>query len=261
MLLGEILTMENKELKILFSEQAAEQIAAAKHFFDGKGIKTFFCAKDGKEVLQTIQRVKPQVVVLDVFMSNLDAIAVKTACEGLADAPQVFFAAGAYDSEKIHAQMMNAGFDYYFTKPYDFSCILQRIEVILGGNFSKESFELDLEYRVSEILHTMGVPAHIKGYSFLRQSIIMVINDPEVITLVTKRLYPDIAKMNDTTASRVERAIRHAIEVAWDRGNVEVMNDYFGYTINNMRGKPTNSEFIAMISDRMRLALKKERLC
>ena len=106
----------------------------------------------------------------------------------------------------------------------------------------------------------MGVPAHIKGYSFLRQSIIMAIEDPEVISLVTKRLYPDIAKANGTTASRVERAIRHAIEVAWDRGNVEVMNEYFGYTINNMRGKPTNSEFIAMIADRMRLQQRKFRI-
>ena len=106
----------------------------------------------------------------------------------------------------------------------------------------------------------MGVPAHIKGYGFLRQSIIMAVEDPQVISLVTKRLYPDIAKLNNTTASRVERAIRHAIEVAWDRGNVDVLNEYFGYTINNMRGKPTNSEFVAMISDRIRLENKKHKM-
>ena len=117
--------------------------------------------------------------------------------------------------------------------------------------------EDDLESRVTSVLHNMGVPAHIKGYSFLRQSIIMAVEDVEVISLVTKRLYPDIARINKTTASRVERAIRHAIEVAWDRGNVDVLNEYFGYTINNMRGKPTNSEFIAMIADRLRLENKR----
>jgi len=253
--------MENKELRILFSEQSAEQTSAIKRFFDEKGIKTFFCTKDGKEVLHAIEQVKPQVVVLDVFLSSIDAIGVKKACEKNGNSPELFFAAGAYDREKIAYQMVNAGFAFYFLKPYDYSCLLDRIEELMGIDFTDQLLDTDLEYKVSEILHTMGVPAHIKGYHFLRQAIIMVIKDPEVISLVTKRLYPDVAQLNKTTASRVERAIRHAIEVAWDRGNVEVMNDYFGYTINNMRGKPTNSEFIAMISDRMRLAMKKERLC
>ena len=252
--------MKNKELRILFSEQSAEQNLAIKRFFDEKGIKTFFSSKDGKETLRSIEQIKPQVVVLDVFLSSIDAIGVRKACENMTDAPELFFAIGAYDSEKIGFQLLNNGFSYYFMKPFDFSCMLDRIEDMLDIDLNKKMQETDLEYRVSEILHTMGVPAHIKGYHFLRQAIVMVIIDPEVISLVTKRLYPDVAALNKTTASRVERAIRHAIEVAWDRGNVEVMNDYFGYTINNMRGKPTNSEFIAMISDRMRLALKKEGL-
>ncbi|MEG0803765.1 MAG: sporulation initiation factor Spo0A C-terminal domain-containing protein, partial [Pygmaiobacter sp.] len=115
----------------------------------------------------------------------------------------------------------------------------------------------DDEYEVTEILHQIGVPAHIKGYQFLRDAILMNVADSTLINSVTKRLYPDIAKHNNTTASRVERAIRHAIEVAWDRGDVDVLNSYFGYTIHNLRGKPTNSEFIAMISDRMRLAKKR----
>lgn len=251
--------MKNKELKILFSEQSAEQTSALKRFFEEKGVKTVFCAKDGKEVLRVIEQVNPQVVVLDVFLSTIDAIGVKKACENISNAPELFFAVGAYDNEQLAYQIVKAGFDYYFLKPYDYSCMLDRIEEMLDLDLSGQQYYADLEVKVSEILHTMGVPAHIKGYQFLRQSIIMVIKDPEVISLVTKRLYPDVAQMNHTTASRVERAIRHAIEVAWDRGNVEVMNDYFGYTINNMRGKPTNSEFIAMISDRMRLAMKKER--
>ena len=253
--------MENKELKILFSEQSAEQTSAIKRFFEEKGIKTFFCSKDGKDVLNTIERIRPQIVVLDVFLSSLDAISVKKACDSLSCTPELFFAVGAYDNEKIAFQMMNNGFNYYFLKPFDCSSMLDRIEEFMDVDINGQLADTELECKVSEILHTMGVPAHIKGYHFLRQSIIMVIKDPEVISLVTKRLYPDIAALNKTTASRVERAIRHAIEVAWDRGNVEVMNDYFGYTINNMRGKPTNSEFIAMISDRMRLEMKKERFC
>ncbi|MBQ7283914.1 MAG: sporulation transcription factor Spo0A [Oscillospiraceae bacterium] len=252
--------MKNKELRILFSEQSAEQTLAIKRFFDEKGIKTFFSSRDGKEIMHHIEQIKPQVVVLDVFLSSMDAIGVRKACENISDAPELFFAVGAYDSEKLGYQLVNSGFNYYFLKPFDYACLLDRIEEMLGIDLSKKLLDTDLEVRISDILHTMGVPAHIKGYTFLRQAIIMVIKDPEVISLVTKRLYPDVAALNKTTASRVERAIRHAIEVAWDRDNVEIMNDYFGYTINNMRGKPTNSEFIAMISDRLRLALKKEGL-
>ncbi len=252
--------MIDNELRILFSEQSAEIISASKHFFDSKGIKTYYCSKNGKEVLQAIETIKPDIVFLDVFLSSIDAIGVKKACEGMEKSPKLFFATSSFDNDKIACQIMEAGFDYYFLKPYSYEFALDRAQTLLGADLTKQVKESDLEYQVSEILHTMGVPAHIKGYSFLRQSIIMVVNEPEVISLVTKRLYPDIAKLNNTTASRVERAIRHAIEVAWDRGNVETMNDYFGYTINNMRGKPTNSEFIAMIADRMRLAQRKQKV-
>lgn len=253
--------MENKELKILFSDQGAEQSSAIKRFFEEKGINVYFCSKDGREVLRSIEQIQPDVVILDVFLTNLDAIAVKKACKNLSNAPELFFAVGAFDNENVSCQLLDNGFDYFFLKPYDCSYILERIEEMLGIDFGRQLLETQLEVKVTAILHTMGVPAHIKGYHFLRQAIIMVIRDPELISLVTKRLYPDVAELNNTTASRVERAIRHAIEVAWDRGNVEIMNDYFGYTVNNMRGKPTNSEFIAMISDRMRLEMKKERYC
>ena len=252
--------MITKELRILFTEQSPAVQAGITHFFDSKGIKTFFCAKDGTEVLKEIERIAPQVIVLDAFLSSLDAIGVRQACENLASPPKLYFATGSFDNDQIANHMVSAGFDYFLLKPYGFEVLLDRTEQFLGSSFIVKKVESDLECRVSELLHTMGVPAHVKGYNFLRQSIIMVLNEPEIISLVTKRLYPDIAKLNHTTASRVERAIRHAIEIAWDRGNVEVMNDYFGYTINNMRGKPTNSEFIAMISDRMRLTLKREKV-
>lgn len=250
----------NSQLKLLFSEQNQGIIDNCRHFFDSKGIQTLFCSKDGNQVIRAVEEIKPQAVFLDVFLSNLDAIAVKQKCMEMKDAPALFFAVSGFDNDDLTRQIMNAGFNYYFLKPYSFEVALMRIENFLNVKTSKKPNVDDIEYRVTNILHKMGVPAHIKGYSFLRQSIMLSVEDPEIISLVTKRLYPDIAKANGTTASRVERAIRHAIEVAWDRGNVDVLNEYFGYTINNMRGKPTNSEFIAMISDRLRLENKKIKL-
>lgn len=159
---------------------------------------------------------------------------------------------------------MAAGADYYFLKPFDLDILAERISQLTGWNTAgqenirKVSSDVqgNLEVVVSEIMHQIGVPAHIKGYQYLREAIILSINDSEMMNSVTKLLYPTVAKTFKTTPSRVERAIRHAIEVAWDRGDVDVLSSYFGYTIQNSRGKPTNSEFIAMISDKLRLRMK-----
>ena len=157
--------------------------------------------------------------------------------------------------------MLDAGFAFYFVKPFDENVLVNRVLKAAGaGERRLHASVVDSdELTVTEILHQIGVPAHIKGYQFLRDAILLTMNDPEYINAVTKRLYPEIAKKNGTTASRVERAIRHAIEVAWDRGDVDTLNSYFGYTIHNLRGKPTNSEFIAMIADKMRLDKKQRR--
>lgn len=250
----------NSEIKILFSEQNQEIISSCKHFFDEKGVATYFCSKDGNQMLAKIGEIQPQIVFMDVFLSGLDAIAVKQKAMELPNPPKLFFATSSFDNDDTTRQIMQAGFNYYFLKPYSFEVAYARMESMMELKTQDTSDPTDLEQRVTVILHKMGVPAHIKGYGFLRQSIMMSVEDPEVISLVTKRLYPDIAKLNLTTASRVERAIRHAIEVAWDRGNVDVLNEYFGYTINNMRGKPTNSEFIAMIADRLRLENKRAKI-
>ena len=249
---GEI-TM-NTNLKILFCEQNRQIIRGCKLFFEEKGAEIVFCDKDGNLLLEKIKEFSPDVVFTDVFLNGTDAFSVKEKAETFEKAPKLFFATCSFDSDEISRQVMQAGFSFFYLKPIDYRAAYNRIITLL--DIKQSTSENDLEQRVTDILHNMGVPAHIKGYGFLRQSIIMAVTDPEVISLVTKRLYPDIAKLNGTTASRVERAIRHAIEVAWDRGNVDVLNDYFGYTINNMRGKPTNSEFIAMISDRLRLENK-----
>lgn len=249
----------NSNLKILFCEQNQRIIRGCRHFFADKDVDVRFCEKDGNILLKKIEEYSPDVVFTDVFLAGIDAIAVREKAAELANPPKLFFATCTFDSDETVRQVMQAGFNYYFLKPYSFEVAYSRIVSLLNIRREKQA-DNDLETRVTAVLHNMGVPAHIKGYGFLRQAIIMAVEDAEVISLVTKRLYPDIAKMNGTTASRVERAIRHAIEVAWDRGNVDVLNEYFGYTINNMRGKPTNSEFVAMISDKLRLENKRHKI-
>jgi two-component system response regulator (stage 0 sporulation protein A) len=154
---------------------------------------------------------------------------------------------------------MSNGASYYALKPYNIKSICEDIIALInkdGTTLTSNQANNSIELKVTEILHEIGVPAHIKGYNYLRDSILMSIDKPDIINAVTKQLYPSVAKKYETTSSRVERAIRHAIEVAWDRGDVDVLNSYFGYTIHTSRGKPTNSEFIAMISDKLRLQLK-----
>ena len=195
-------------------------------------------------------------------MPDLDAITVKQRYEtqDTRGTRTAFFVTGAFQSEEVEQDLLDNGFSFFFVKPFDESVLVSRVLKAAGTPSrpqpaSQESDELT----VTEILHQVGVPAHIKGYQFLRDAILLAVEDHEYINAVTKRLYPEIAKRNGTTASRVERAIRHAIEVAWDRGDVDTLNSYFGYTIHNLRGKPTNSEFIAMIADKIRLDKKQRR--
>ena len=168
----------------------------------------------------------------------------------------------SFHSPVLEREIMSAGASYFVLKPYDVAELCENISKMVrkgkDGMFASPiSFDaFGIEIKVTQILHEIGVPAHIKGYHYLRDSIIMSVEKPEIINAVTKQLYPSVAKKYETTSSRVERAIRHAIEVAWDRGDIDVLNSYFGYTIHNDRGKPTNSEFIAMISDRLRLQIK-----
>ncbi len=244
-------------MKILVCDSDERFLAECASFLKEKGIDLITCPKDGNILLNKMIEYVPDVVLTDVFLAGLDAIAVKSKAAELQQKPKLLFAMCSDDSDAVVRQVLKAGFDYFFIKPFTADTFYSRLNAML--NIEQKSAGNELEERVTEILHELGVPAHIKGYHFLRQSIIMSIEEPETISLITKRLYPEIARMNDTTASRVERAIRHAIEVAWDRGNVDTLNDYFGYTVSNMKGKPTNSEFIAMISDKIRLENKRHR--
>ena len=244
------------KVKFLMSDTSAEVTAACREALELKGVEVTVVAKDGLKVLQKMLAVRPQVVLLDAFMPGLDALAVKQKYNAAGERHTAFFVTGAFQSEEMVQELLDEGFAYYFVKPFDENVLASRVLKVALGHEKRVLVQTSVdsdELTVTEILHQIGVPAHIKGYQFLRDAILLTMDEPDYINAVTKRLYPEIAKKNGTTASRVERAIRHAIEVAWDRGDVDTLNSYFGYTIHNLRGKPTNSEFIAMIADKMRL--------
>ncbi len=250
--------MKNR-FKILIAEETSEFTVETSEAFAKEGFDAEFCDKDGCKVLEKIQRLHPDVVLMDMFMSNIDAVGVMRAAKKMPENEQpIFVIISSFDSALLEREVLSAGAAYYVLKPFHTDDLVERISDLLdcyNTDSSSEILSVDrsLEITITDILHQIGVPAHIKGYHYLRDSIMMSVNQPEIINAVTKELYPSVAKKYNTTPSRVERAIRHAIEVAWDRGDVDVLNSYFGYTIHNGRGKPTNSEFIAMISDRLRL--------
>ncbi|MBQ5837994.1 MAG: sporulation transcription factor Spo0A [Clostridia bacterium] len=220
-------------------------------------------AADGQEAFAKIARTKPNVVVSDLYLGKIDGVGIiRSAKKQMPDDFPAFIMLASFTSQNLFEECCEAGAAYCMLKPVDFNALADRIKRLADktrrrGNAKVPGRESsDLEAQVTKIIHQIGVPAHIKGYQYLRTAIIMAINDTEVINSVTKVLYPTVAKQYGTTSSRVERAIRHAIEVAWDRGDLDVLNSFFGYTVQNSRGKPTNSEFIAMIADNLRLKNK-----
>ncbi len=223
------------------------------------------CASNGREGLDMFSMYLPDVIVLDIVMPVMDGFGVLSRVAGKA----VVIAVSGYESESTISKIAAMGADYYISKTVELSEIADRLVMFtqknsggakeLEGLFRvavQEEKTTSIESMVSNIIKLVGVPAHIKGYQFLRDAIMWTIEDMGLINAVTKELYPGIAKKYNTTSSRVERAIRHAIEVAWERGDIETINKLFGYTVHNNKGKPTNSEFIAMIADRLRLQLK-----
>lgn len=249
--------MENK-IKIMVAENN-EFGQDCVRVFTSYGYNSVLTDKDGSQVLTKLKLEKPDVVIMDAFMLHVDAIGVIKQMKMMKDIKKpMIIVLSSVDNMRFESEILNSGADYYFLKPVDAEIIAQRISQLSGWTNGErhEHAGNDLEVTVSEIMHRIGVPAHIKGYQYLREAIILSVNNTEMMGSVTKLLYPTVAKTYKTTPSRVERAIRHAIEVAWDRGDVDVLSSYFGYTIQSSRGKPTNSEFIAMIADKLRLQLK-----
>lgn len=254
-----------KKLKVVIAENGTELGKSCEKALKGYGMDVIMCEKDGSLLLEKIRTEKPDVVLADIFMQNQDILGVLDEIKKT-DAKErpMIMAMSSFDNPRLEKETLNAGASYYFLKPFDINAMAERIIRLSGWRNEispivvKDNVVTDpeLELMVTEIIHQIGVPAHIKGYHYLREAIILSVKNSEIINSVTKLLYPTVAKNHGTTSSRVERAIRHAIEVAWDRGDIDVLNSYFGYTIQNDRGKPTNSEFIAMISDKLRLRLK-----
>ncbi|GAW92305.1 sporulation transcription factor Spo0A [Calderihabitans maritimus] len=250
-----------ESISILIADDNKELCELLKEYLDEEeDFKLVGIAYNGLQTIKMIEQHEPDVVILDIIMPHLDGIGVleKLNNTRLSKRPKIIILT-TLGQETTTLRSIELGADYYILKPFDFQVLGTRIRQLAnGGNSSSQgpvrSRNLDVE--VTRIIHQMGVPAHIKGYQYLRDAILMVIEEVNLLGAVTKELYPMIAEKYNTTPSRVERAIRHAIELAWDRGNVEMMNKFFGYTINVERGKPTNSEFIAMIADKLRLGTK-----
>lgn len=229
-------------------------------------------AKDGEEAYELIKNKEPDVVLLDIVMPKLDGLGVmdKVNRDKNIKKHPAFIMISAIGQEKITEDAFDMGAEYFLMKPFDNEMVLNRIKRVKERNTKKshdirkvnayekkqEFKERNLEADVTNIIHEIGVPAHIKGYQYLREAIIMSVNDIDMLNSITKMLYPTIGKKYQTTPSRVERAIRHAIEVAWSRGKMDTIDELFGYTISNGKGKPTNSEFIALIADKIRLEYK-----
>ncbi len=245
-------------LSVLMTDEKDEASIKLANILRSNKMDVRFCSKNGAELLKLYEDCRPDVVIMDAFLQHIDAMGVisRINMKDPVKRPMIIVMS-SIDNPNFERELTKSGVDYCFLKPIDPQMMAERIIQISSwkGISASSAYEpqQDLNIVITDILHQIGVPAHIKGYKYVREAIRLTVEDPEMLNSVTKILYPTVAKNFGSTASRVERAIRHGIEVAWDRGDVEVLNAYFGYTIQSQRGKPTNSEFVAMISDKIRL--------
>ncbi len=267
------------KLRVAIADDNEKMLQTLENLVSGdKDLAVVGTAKDGEEAYYMIKEKEPDVVLLDIIMPKLDGIGVMERInkDVSFENPPSFVVISAVGSERVTEEAFSQGADYYIMKPFDNEMVLHRIKNIKRNKSIPDSKlvkaytklkqqappaaepeqPMDLETEVTTIIHELGVPAHIKGYQYLRDAIVMSVLDVEMLSSITKILYPAVAKKHKTTASRVERAIRHAIEVAWNRGKLDTIDEMFGYTISTYKGKPTNSEFIALITDRIRLQNK-----
>lgn len=220
-------------------------------------------AYNGEEILKIIEEKKPDVVVLDIIMPHLDGIGVLERINNSNMKKPKIIMLTAFGQENVTQRVVELGADYYVLKPFNMDVLVSRIRQLAGTVSPQKPHVVaqaiktcPIDVEVTNIIREVGIPAHIKGYQYLRDAIMMIVDEVELLGAVTKVLYPQIAQKYSTTPSRVERAIRHAIEVAWSRGNMEMINRLFGYTVKSDKGKPTNSEFMAMIADKLRMEMR-----
>ncbi|MGC7873555.1 sporulation transcription factor Spo0A [Desulfosporosinus sp. SYSU MS00001] len=270
-----------RPIRVLLADDNREFVEIVKEFIERQEDMTLVgVAYHGNEALELIAREEPHVVLLDIIMPHLDGLGVLEKLQVLTPRPKIIILT-AFGQESMTQRAVNLGANYYILKPFDLETLGKRIrqlqddfpdtlssaqlvnptlnnKVVSSPQISPSILpptSKNLEVEVTRMIHQMGVPAHVKGYQYLRDAIVSVVQEVSLLGAVTKELYPMIAEKYQTTPSRVERAIRHAIELAWDRGNVDFMNRFFGYTINIDRGKPTNSEFVAMVADKLRMSM------
>lgn len=258
--------MNNNRLKVLIADDNRDFCDVIKNYIEKQeDMEVIATADDGISAFELIKDKKPDVVLIDQIMPRLDGLGLleKLNKENIKEICCIMLT--AVDNEHITVKAFELGAKYYILKPFDMEFLVgvirefkQEDKQTANKMYTPKTInrELDLESRVTAVLHDIGVPAHIRGYHYMREAIILAINDIDVLNYITKELYPTIAHKCGTTSSRVERAIRHAIEVAWSRGRIEAIDSLFGYTVSDNKGKPTNSEFIALIADRLRLELK-----
>lgn len=269
----------NEKIRVLVADDNREFAATLVSYLSKEeDMEVIELARDGNDAFEKIVSSKPDIVLLDIIMPHLDGLGVlEKLNEANMEKKPMCIILSAVGQDKITQKAINLGAQYYIVKPFDIEILVKRIKELkyfqpsqYKNNFISREIktqyidispedkknEENLEALVTNVIHEVGVPAHIKGYQYLREAIIMVVNNIDIINQITKQLYPEIAQKYGTTPSRVERAIRHAIEVAWGRGQTETVESIFGYTVSAAKGKPTNSEFIAMIADKLRLELK-----
>ena len=254
------------KVRVLVCDDNREFCELLKEYVQGQDdLDLVGVAYNGVEVLDQMQKTEPDVLVLDIIMPHLDGIGVLERLNGmsLGRRPKIIMLT-AFGQESITQRVLELGADYYVLKPFPLEVLGNRIRQLAQGSAAAPVFrsappprDRNLDVEITAIIHEIGIPAHIKGYRYLREAITMVVNKVELLGGITKELYPNIAREHQTTPSRVERAIRHAIEVAWSRGSIETINSLFGHTVNRERGKPTNSEFIAMVADKLRMETHK----
>ena len=257
--------------RVIIVDSSAEFRIGLKSYLTKTGFEVVGECTDGRQAVKLCESEMPDAVVMDMLLPGLDAISVMNSVKLNASAKTpAFIIATGIDSSEMLREVTQAGASFCIMKPCEYSVVADKLERALAlhnkdtrcisaraadGSIVTKVIP-DLETQVTKVIHQIGVPAHIKGYQYLRTAIIMTMQHTELINSITKQLYPNVAKEYGTTSSRVERAIRHAIEVAWDRGDIDVINSFFGYTVQSSRGKPTNSEFIALVADSLRLKNK-----
>ncbi len=256
----------HEEIKIVLVDDNKEFCELVKEFLDQQdSMRVIGVAYNGIEGLELIKEHRPDVVILDIIMPHLDGIGVLEELNRLNMVQnQKIIMLTAFGHEEVNQRVVELGDNYYIMKPFDLEKLVDRIDQLMNPtkittNFSGAALaprKKDISVRITEIMHQIGVPAHIKGYLYLREAIEMVVKEVELLGAITKELYPLVAKKFNTTPSRVERAIRHAIEVSWERGNIKAINTIFGHSVTTESGKPTNSQFIAKIADKLRMELK-----